>query len=455
MPYLPVIASTSVSVSAINVANLLGIAMLTNANPIRQVSPSNLRETSIDKASFELIKRNSENPTNGTNSMEGSGIEEDLITAIQLECAERLGVDLSECNTHGVFTNRTSPIDEIILDHVNLVTNTTDYSWNNVTQTALNELLYLDLHSKNLDHIEGNDFDGLDCLSGLSISNNSISTLQNGIFDRLPKLNRLDAHSNQIRSLEGNIFEKNPKLRWLNLNINELLSIPQELFKNSKILQHLLLQINQLTTLTDGTLSNTQSLESLYIDHNLLEKLPEEDLKNATSLEILSIINTPIKMSIELFRKLQERHIRLCFKTQNQEKQAYIKIDNTTIPINDISEFFNLVENEQHGCIYTDQFILPNNKSDLTELKKIFLCNQLEPINIDCTTPNNTHPTIIDTTKPTDTDITEVTEQSVKDKVFDFIPAISIIGGTIIGVALILWCVPYKGRSILKKHQKN
>ena len=124
----------------------------------------------------------------------GSG---DSITAKQYFCAERLGVDISECNSYGVFINRTHQIAD------NLLSQTRQDSWNDVEPVMLEPLNSLLISDKGIQSVSYNDFDGLITLLLLDITNNEIENLPENLFSNFDSLIYLSIYGNPITLSEG------------------------------------------------------------------------------------------------------------------------------------------------------------------------------------------------------------------------------------------------------------
>ena len=185
---------------------------LTHAlSPSKKVFPFN---PNIDSLSF-LSRRDT-----NSSSIAGSGISEK-----QLDCAERLGVDISECNQFGVFINRTKIVGDEILKFSSVNT------WENVTSELLEDIWALrTLGDKGVTTLQPYDFNGLTRLTRLYLHKNQIQEFPEGIFDPLESLHTLQIDENEIESLDKDIFANTKHIRRVYLFENPL-TLSESTFK--------------------------------------------------------------------------------------------------------------------------------------------------------------------------------------------------------------------------------
>ena len=213
----------------------------------------------------------------------------------QQACANRLDVDLEHCNAHGVFTNRLKQIADKILTLLKV------QSWNNVTPDDLAGIEMLELMKSDITFILGKDLDGLTGVTTLNLSENQLISVT--LSETLTSLFSLDLELNQLITLI--LPNTLTDLHYLFLTFNRLrsLTIPDTLIKLKTInlsynlmrsfiipdtlveLDFLALNNNQLLSLTIP--SKLISLQRLNLDNNLLSSFTVHD--TLTALRKLSI----------------------------------------------------------------------------------------------------------------------------------------------------------------------
>ena len=172
---------------------------------------NNAKYSRIQRASLPLPKKNipqilDKRQVNNTETISefGDGSGTTNTTEKQISCAERLGVDISECNKHGVFTNRTRQISEGILRFFE------KNSWDTIKPIMLRNIefsirLYF---TDSLESIKKNDFDGLTRLVTLYLHKNEITSIEEGAFAPLKNLANIYLSQNyNLTKLPEGIFD--------------------------------------------------------------------------------------------------------------------------------------------------------------------------------------------------------------------------------------------------------
>ena len=234
-----------------------------------------------------------------------------VMTEAQKFCANRLNVDPSECNSYGVFTNRSLAISLAILKKLALS------SWVSVTPQMLNNLtgsLVIDGKPEKIHELNSHDFDGLIGISHLRIRSHNFSELPSELlfnFNRLIKLELCDLPF--VKKLPLQIFQETPYL--YDLTITGLCfqtRIPEGLFKNTSFLSHLNMSLNQLTSLSVGHAQHLSGLSTLNLSNNYLSdrSLLKNSLRLLTCLTTLNLSNNclktlPFDEDVTLFRLMQ------------------------------------------------------------------------------------------------------------------------------------------------------
>lgn len=188
-----------------------------------------------------------------------------------LNCRTLLYLDLNSCGIHHLNT-------EFFHNTTNL--KKLDLSYNPLERIEpgpfdhLTNLEYLTLNGCNLTYISPEVFSHLENLRQLEIANNELKTLNwRNILTPLVRLEHLDISNTGITNLPGDAFAKNLYLRQLVLANNEL--------------WHLDVQ--------DTLGHNLHSLQSLDLSNcNLQDRLSEEAFTNASKLRVLNLSGNPM-----------------------------------------------------------------------------------------------------------------------------------------------------------------
>lgn len=112
-------------------------------------------------------------------------------TKEQEDCAERLSVLIEECNDHGVFVNRTLQVKNTLLNIL-----PTD-SWDKVTPAMLSCIQTVNLAHQNIDSLKVEDFDGFK-IKRLDLSDNNLRTLPTERMRNFVHLWRVDLYDNPL-----------------------------------------------------------------------------------------------------------------------------------------------------------------------------------------------------------------------------------------------------------------
>lgn len=195
----------------------------------------------------------------------------------QLVCAERLGVEPSECNQYGVFIARTKPVMDELKHQLN---NSNPESW---TPRDLSLITTLELRSKKIDVLGNHDFNGLTGLTEINLHDNQLSKFPSEITN-LTQLKNLYLDENELTEIPIEIG-KLQNLSRLFLSKNKITKIEPEMW-NLKKLTVLSLEGNNITEISPK-IGNLKNLRNLYLYQNKLTELPAS-IKNLTNLFVLS-----------------------------------------------------------------------------------------------------------------------------------------------------------------------
>ncbi|XP_053708869.1 vasorin b [Synchiropus splendidus] len=161
------------------------------------------------------------------------------------------------------------------------------------------------LFKNGIEGLSAEDFDGLENLEMLDLSQNKLSELPDRVFEPLTSLRNLDLSSNQISRITEQSFRGMVLLERLYLSSNNIKTIHKAAFNDLAHLLELKLQDNQLTSVP--ALSMPQLL-LLDLSSNDLPYLGPEDLKtpNLESLKLGGLGLT--SLNEELFGNLKNLH---------------------------------------------------------------------------------------------------------------------------------------------------
>ena len=210
--------SVSISTHTLFLTSLIGMSSLINTGTTKGTNhQQHLYTTKYPKqplyppTSIHNFKRQA-NEGSGTNPpLFDTNSTSTTYTEAQISCAERLGVDLNECNAYGVYQNRTEQIASTILNLIATFTKNDPIpitSWDNVTATILKESVNKSLNVENLNitTLKPHDFNGLTELHWIHLHDNKLEKLPDTILDNLNKIQILKIDGNPL-VLSENFFK--------------------------------------------------------------------------------------------------------------------------------------------------------------------------------------------------------------------------------------------------------
>ncbi|KAL6448522.1 hypothetical protein ACFW04_000427 [Cataglyphis niger] len=188
-----------------------------------------------------------------------------------LNCRTLLYLDLNSCGIHHLntgFFHNTTNLNKLDLSH-NPLQRIEPGPFDHLTN-----LEYLRLNGCNLTYISPEAFSHLENLRHLEIADNQLKTLNwRNVLTPLVRLEHLDISKTGITNLPGDAFAKNLYLRQLILANNELWHLDVE----------------------DTLGHNLHSLQSLDLSYcNLRDRLSEEAFTNASKLRVLNLSGNPM-----------------------------------------------------------------------------------------------------------------------------------------------------------------
>lgn len=172
----------------------------------------------------------------------------------------------------------------------------------------LEELQMLDLSQNELTLVPDGTFDRLVKLKNLDLSSNHITHISAGSFSGLVELERLYLHANQIQSIQVGAFESLQNLLELKLHGNLLTSLPALSFSRLLLLD---LSNNNIPTLGPSDLQ-TPHLEALKVSSLGLTLLDQNLIASLFNLHYLDIsMNQLVDVSLALQQENMKGLIRL------------------------------------------------------------------------------------------------------------------------------------------------
>lgn len=175
-----------------------------------------------------------------------------------------------------------------------------DLSQNSLTSVAnielrrMPQLLSLYLEENKLTELPDKCLSGLTNLQELYINHNLLSSIAPGAFMGLDNLLRLHLNSNSLQLINSKWFEAIPNLEILMIGENPIIRIEDMNFKPLINLRSLVLAGLNLTEIPDNALVGLVSLESISFYDNRLVKVPHTALQKATNLKFLDLNKNPI-----------------------------------------------------------------------------------------------------------------------------------------------------------------
>ena len=331
-------------------------------------------------------------------------------TEAQRKCAERLGVDVSECNKYGVFMNRTEQIATEILKLISRKT------WDSVMPDMLAHIWNFHADSLEISSLKEFDFDGLKEVEYLYLDGNEISELPDKIFDQLTKLRYLDLSDNRLSSLPQGVFDKLTLLTTLNLGNNKLVHLSETLFKKMNDLKLLYLDHNSISEISEGMFDAQKKLISLALNDNQLYALSKKAFRNLDelswlflqnnrimtlpeglisvgylkTLQNLLIYGNPLVISEPVFKEFQTAliqneemptaQLKLGYSDPSVEDIVGINIGNFVMLLSEAKDFFQSGQFDKKQTLYIkpSQPILPKSGEGLNNDQFAFLCIYLK-----------------------------------------------------------------------------
>ncbi|XP_054845388.1 leucine-rich repeat neuronal protein 3 [Eublepharis macularius] len=164
----------------------------------------------------------------------------------------------------------------------------------NIELRRMPHLLSVYLEENKLTELPDKCLSGLTNLQELYINHNLLSSIAPGAFMGLDNLLRLHLNSNSLQLINRKWFEAIPNLEVLMIGENPIIRIEDKNFKPLINLRSLVLAGINLTEIPDNALAGLDNLESISFYDNRLVKVPHTALQKATNLKFLDLNKNPI-----------------------------------------------------------------------------------------------------------------------------------------------------------------
>ncbi|XP_003221250.1 leucine-rich repeat neuronal protein 3 [Anolis carolinensis] len=164
----------------------------------------------------------------------------------------------------------------------------------NIELRKIPQLLSVYLEENRLTELPDECLSGLSNLQELYVNHNLLSAIAPGAFTGLDNLLRLHLNSNSLQLINKKWFEAIPNLEILMIGENPIIKIEDRNFKPLSNLRSLVLAGINLTEIPDNALAGLENLESISFYDNRLVKVPHRALQKATNLKFLDLNKNPI-----------------------------------------------------------------------------------------------------------------------------------------------------------------
>lgn len=279
-----------------------------------------------------------------------------------LNCRTLLYLDLNTCDIH----------------HLN-----TQFFHNT---TNLNKL---DLSYNPLQRIEPGPFDHLTNLEYLKLNGCNLTYVSPDAFAHLENLRELEMQENDLRTLSWtNVLAPLIRLENLNIRKTSITNLPGDAFAKNLYLRQLVLADNELWHLDVGnTLGhNLHSLQSLDLSNcNLQDRLSKEAFRNASKLRVLNLSGNPtfaadLTVVLRHLPKLHKLSLSKCSLRRLPDAfDVFENLEELDISHNPLTDAFVSILNPLTSLEYLDMsycnlgYVANNTFAQMTSLKKLIL----------------------------------------------------------------------------------
>ena len=252
--------------------------------------------------------------------------------------------------------------------------------------TNLNKL---DLSNNPLERIEPGPFDHLTNLEYLKLSSCNLTHVSPAAFAHLENLRELDMSDNQLRTISWtNVLAPLIRLEDLNIGNTGIKNLPSDAFAKNHYLRQLVLANNELHYLDVGNTlgQNLHNLQSLDLSNcKLQDRLSEEAFKNAGKLRVLNLSGNPMFAAdltavLRHFPKLHKLSLSNCsLRKLPNTFEVFEHLEELDISHNPLSDAFVGLLNPLKSLEYLDMsycdlgYVGNNTFAQMTSLKKLIL----------------------------------------------------------------------------------
>lgn len=214
------------------------------------------------------------------------------------------------------------------------------------------------LFDRSIEHLQVDDFAGLENLRYLDLGANRIRDLPTGIFRDLVSLEYLDLsennlsdlgdelvplsqlthlylYENQITSLKSQVFASLTRLEVMLIGGNRLTALPPDLLVSHPEIRELSFSQNYIRSLSDNQFAFTLKLRRLELDHNHLSEFPSRELVKLPYLKGINLIGNRFSQEkqSEIKSTLEYSHQIRVLLSEKERRARVLSLDHRSTAI--------------------------------------------------------------------------------------------------------------------------
>lgn len=145
-----------------------------------------------------------------------------------------------------------------------------------------------------LSNVSAADFEGLNNLVSLELTNDQLGTLPEDLLKHLSHLSSFGVEENHLKSLPENLLKDCKELNYVYLKNIDLENLPANLIKENNKLVAIYFDFNRLTTIPTNFFKGHNELTYISINNNKLTEFPLKSIEGLTKLIYLGLISNPL-----------------------------------------------------------------------------------------------------------------------------------------------------------------